>query len=41
MDMSYAFYIKHHMHAVEWKLFAMINKNENLIKKPRILEQPY
>ena len=33
VDMSYDFYIKHNMHAVEWKLFAMIIKNENLIKK--------
>ena len=31
MDMSYDFYIKHNMHAVEWKLNAMINKNKNLI----------
>ena len=27
MDMAYHFYIKHNMHAVEWKLNAMINKN--------------
>ena len=30
--MSYDFYIKHTMHAVEWKLNAMINKNKSLIK---------
>ena len=27
LDMSYNFYFKHNMHAVEWKLNAMINKN--------------
>ena len=31
--MSYVFYIKHKMHAVEWKLNAMVTKNENLINK--------
>ena len=31
MDMSYDFYIKHIMQAVEWKLNAMINKNKKLI----------
>ena len=31
MEMSYDFYIKHNMHAVERKLKAMINKNNNLI----------
>ena len=31
--MSYDFYIKHIMHAVEWKLIAKINKNKSLIKK--------
>ena len=31
MDMSYDFYIKHNMCAVEWKLNAMINKNKKLI----------
>ena len=30
MDMSYDFYIKQNMHAVEWKLNAMINKNKIL-----------
>ena len=33
MDISYDFYIRHNMHAVEWKLFAMVNKNKSLIKK--------
>ena len=33
LDLSYDFYIKHNTHAVEWKLNAMINKNQNLIKK--------
>ena len=27
MDMSYHFYLKHNMHAVEWKLNAMIKKD--------------
>ena len=31
LDMSYDFYIKHNMLAVELKLNAMINKNESLI----------
>ena len=31
LDMTYDFYIKHNMHAVEWKLNAMINKNKSLI----------
>ena len=33
MDMSYDFYIKHNMNAVEWLLIAMINKNKNLMNK--------
>ena len=33
MDMTYDFYIKHNMHAMEWKLNAMINKNKSLINK--------
>ena len=33
MDMSYNFFIKHNIHAVEGKLDAKINKNENLINK--------
>ena len=32
MDMSYDIYIKHNMHAVEWKIFS-INKNKALINK--------
>ena len=31
MDMSYDFYIKQNMHAVEWKINALINKNKSLI----------
>ena len=31
MNMSYDFYIKRIMHAVEWKLNAMINKNQKLV----------
>ena len=33
MDMSYDFYVIHNMHAVEWKLIAVINKNKSSIKK--------
>ena len=33
MDMTYDFYMKHNMSAVEWKLNAMINKNKSLINK--------
>ena len=33
MDMSYDNYNKHNKHAVQWKLFSMINKDENLIEK--------
>ena len=33
MDMSYDFYMKHNMCALEWKLNAMINKNKSLINK--------
>ena len=33
LDMSFDFYIKHNMHAVEWKLNAMVKKNKNLINK--------
>ena len=32
-DMTYDFYIKNNMSAFEWKLNAMINKDENLIIK--------
>ena len=41
MDLSYEFYNKHNMHAIEWKLNAMINKNKNLINKfPRNWRHP-
>ena len=33
MDMSYNFYIRQNMHAVEGRLNAMINKNKSLINK--------
>ena len=33
LDMSYDLYIRHYMHAVEWKLNAMINKIERSINK--------
>ena len=33
MDVSYDFYIKNNLHAVECKLNAMINKNKSLINK--------
>ena len=29
MDMSYDFYIKHKLHAFEWKLNKMLDKNIN------------
>ena len=29
MDMSYEYYLKYKMHAVEWRLLVMINKNKN------------
>ena len=32
-NMIYGFYMKHKMHAVEWKLNQLINKDENLINK--------
>ena len=31
--MTYYFFLKQYMHAVEWKLNAMINKDKNLINK--------
>ena len=31
MDIQYDFYIRHNMHAVEWKLNTMITKSEILI----------
>ena len=33
MDKSSDFYIKHNMHAVEWKSNVIINKNKSLINK--------
>ena len=33
MDVLYEFYTRHKKHAVEWKLNAKINKNENLISE--------
>ena len=33
LDMTYDFYTKHNLHAVEWKLNTMPNENPNLIKK--------
>ena len=33
LDMSNAFYNKHNMHAIEWKINPIINKNKNLIDK--------
>ena len=40
-DITYNFYIKHIMHAVEWKLNAMITKDKNLIYKfPQDREHP-
>ena len=38
LDMSYVFYLKHNMSALEWKLNAMINKNKSFINK---LETPF
>ena len=33
VDMTYGFYMKHNMHAVEWKLNQLINKDINLKNK--------
>ena len=33
IDMSYDFYTTHNMHAVEWKFFVMIKKDETIINK--------
>ena len=33
LDMTYDFYLKHNICALEWKLIAMINKNKSLINK--------
>ena len=41
MDMSYDFYSKHNMHAVQRKINAMTNKNKSLINKfPRNWRHP-
>ena len=40
--MSYDFYIKHNMHAIEWKLNAMVIKSKSLINKfPRKWRHPF
>ena len=40
-NISYDFYIKHNMHAIEWKLNAMVSKNKSLINKfPRNWRHP-
>ena len=40
-DLTYDFYSKHNMPAFEWKLNAMINKDENLNNKfPRNWRHP-
>ena len=31
-DMSYDYHIKHNLHAVQWKLNAMINKKKKIEK---------
>ena len=42
MDMSCDFYIKRNMHAVEWRLNALINKNKSLINNfPRNWRYPF
>ena len=33
LDMTFDFYIKNNMSALEWKLKAMFNKNKSLINK--------
>ena len=33
MDITYDFYRKHNMPAVEWKINQLINKEKNLVKK--------
>ena len=41
LDMSFDLYIKRNMHAVEWKVNAIINKDESLINNlNRIWRQP-
>ena len=40
-DMTFGFYIKHNMCALEWKINEVINKNKNLINKfPHHWRQP-
>ena len=40
-DMTYDFYVKYIMHAVEWKLNQLINKDKNLMNKlPATLVHP-
>ena len=33
MDMTYDFFMKHNVSAVEWKINQLINKDKNLINK--------
>ena len=41
-DMTYDFYMKHNMPALEWKLNQLINKDENLINKfPQDWRHPF
>ena len=41
MDMSNDFHTKHNIHAIEWKLNAMVNKNKRLLNKfPRNWRHP-
>ena len=40
-DITYEFYLRHNMPAVEWKINQLINKNKNLINKfPRNWKHP-
>ena len=32
-DLTYNFYLKHNMHAVDWKLNQFINRDKNLMNK--------
>ena len=41
-DITYEFYLKHNMPAVEWKTNQLINKNKNIINKfPRNWKHPF
>ena len=40
LDMSYDFYIKHNMCALEWELKGMIKKNKLIIKLDRGKRHP-